>query len=120
MNLRNRRSRLLLAVVVAIFVIVTALLLVRSRFGGPSYGGRSLAEWVKDYGRRDSNQLLAAEAIRAIGTNALPSLLKWLDYQPSNWRIQAQPLLILIRCQNETNSGRVAAWRDHAGLIHSS
>jgi hypothetical protein len=28
--------------------------------------------------------------------------------------------LILIRFQDETNSGRVAAWQDHAGLIQSS
>ena len=27
--------------------------------------------------------------------------------------------LILIRFQDEPNSGRVAAWQDHAGLIHS-
>jgi hypothetical protein len=28
-------------------------------------------------------------------------------------------LLILIRFQDEPNSGRVSAWQDHAGLIHS-
>jgi CRISPR-associated protein Cas1 len=27
--------------------------------------------------------------------------------------------LILIRFQDEPNSGRVLAWQDHAGLIHS-
>ena len=27
--------------------------------------------------------------------------------------------LILIRFQDESNSGRVSAWQDHAGLIHS-
>ena len=28
-------------------------------------------------------------------------------------------VLILIRFQDEPNSGRVSAWQDHAGLIHS-
>ena len=28
--------------------------------------------------------------------------------------------LILVRFQDETNCGRVLAWHDHAGLIHSS
>ena len=28
-------------------------------------------------------------------------------------------VLILIRFQDEPNSGRVLAWQDHAGLIHS-
>ena len=31
----------------------------------------------------------------------------------------AMERLILIRFQNEPNSGRVSAWQDHAGLIHS-
>ena len=33
---------------------------------------------------------------------------------------ELQLLLILIRFQDEPNSGRVGAWQDHAGLIHSS
>ena len=28
-------------------------------------------------------------------------------------------LLILMRFQDEPNSGKVTAWQDHAGLIHS-
>ena len=31
----------------------------------------------------------------------------------------ASRALILIRFQDEPNSGRVLAWQDHAGLIHS-
>jgi hypothetical protein len=37
---------------------------------------------------------------------------------PGQDRTVAQ--LILIRFQDEPNSGRVGAWQDHAGLIHSS
>jgi hypothetical protein len=33
--------------------------------------------------------------------------------------MQAVEALILIRFQDEPNSGRVGAWQDHAGLIHS-
>ena len=29
-------------------------------------------------------------------------------------------VFILIRFQDETNSGRVPTWQDHVGLIHSS
>ena len=32
----------------------------------------------------------------------------------------ARDPLILIRFQDETNSGRVPAWQDHVGSIHSS
>ncbi len=34
--------------------------------------------------------------------------------------VNAQVQLILIRFQDEPNSGRVAAWLDHAGSIYSS
>ena len=34
--------------------------------------------------------------------------------------LTANLLLILVRFQDETNCGRVLAWDDHAGLIHSS
>ena len=33
---------------------------------------------------------------------------------------EAKSLLILIRFQDETNSGSVLAWQDHVRLIHSS
>ena len=31
----------------------------------------------------------------------------------------ARSFVILIRFQDELNIGRVSAWQDHAGLIHS-
>jgi hypothetical protein len=40
-----------------------------------------------------------------------------------NWALAGATtasLLILIRFQDEPNGGRVGAWQDHAGLIHSS
>src|SRR5205814_6792920 len=53
----------------------------------PSYGGRSLSEWV---GRLDAAAEPAAtkeaeEAIRRIGTNALPYLLEWIQYERPAW-----------------------------------
>ena len=70
-----------------------------SHFNGPIYKGRSLGEWItihafrhaKDTSAAERDQ--AAEAIRAIGTNALPSLLKWGDHQPGSWRLAIEPQL---------------------------
>jgi hypothetical protein len=56
----------------------------------PEYGGRKLTEWLKLYlqsGDRFTNRQEAAAAVRHIGTNALPCLLKWTDYEPPRWRM---------------------------------
>src|SRR5437016_5420191 len=66
----------------------------------PEYNGKSLTEWLLLYERSpgaesdprsyyDPAALQAAEhAVRQIGTNALPWLLKWIQCEPSStgWR----------------------------------
>jgi hypothetical protein len=56
----------------------------------PEYGGRKLTEWLKLYLQsrdRFTDGQEAAAAVRHIGTNALPWLLKWTDYEPPGWRM---------------------------------
>ncbi len=59
----------------------------------PAYQGRTLTDWLDDYYidsresvEDDSPQTEAYFAIRAIGTNALPTPLRWVEHQPSPWR----------------------------------
>lgn len=47
----------------------------------PSYGGKTLSEWLADGGNPRR-----ADAIRHIGTNAIPHLLNWIQYQQLPWR----------------------------------
>ncbi|HWW01083.1 MAG TPA: HEAT repeat domain-containing protein [Candidatus Acidoferrum sp.] len=63
----------------------------------PSYKRRRLSEWVALYGNYPAFKSPAlkrepAQAIHQIGTNALPSLLTWIAYEPSPWRKKAQGL----------------------------
>jgi hypothetical protein len=56
----------------------------------PEYGGRELREWLKLYVQsvdRFTEGQEAAEAVRHIGTNALPSLLEWTNYEPASWKM---------------------------------
>jgi hypothetical protein len=57
---------------------------------GPSYRGRSLRAWLFVYQENPlstSVEKEADEAIRHYGTNALPYVLKWIQYeQPSKFR----------------------------------
>lgn len=51
----------------------------------PSYNGRLLSQWYGDMrlGAGTSGHEPYQEAIRAMGTNAIPTLLKWIAYEPS-------------------------------------
>jgi hypothetical protein len=51
----------------------------------PLFRGLRLSEWITMYNVQPRGQEAAA-AIRQIGTNALPWLLKWLRYDAPHWR----------------------------------
>jgi hypothetical protein len=75
--------------------LVVVLLLTFSREREPQYHGRSLSQWLLLLEGGHSNEPDislhdAEEAMRHIGTNALPSLLKWLNYREQPWRTNLQ------------------------------
>ena len=72
-------------------VLAGELVAVFRREREPEYGGRKLSEWVMAYSRsstlnpsRENHE--AAEAIRQIGSNALPYLLNWMRYEAPLWK----------------------------------
>ena len=86
--MRKRRKVLVLLVCVAAAFGLIAFL---SRDREPRYQGRSLSQWYVLWaktveGEDQQANAEAASAIRQIGTNALPTLLKRLKSQYSPWR----------------------------------
>jgi hypothetical protein len=81
-------------VLILLTFVVLAIVLVGivPRENEPSFEGRQLSDWLAEYGGRGgrnpspAERQKPAEAIRQIGTNALPCLLTWLDYEPAAWR----------------------------------
>jgi HEAT repeat len=57
------------------------------------YQGRSLSEWLDIAGRDDGASEQAKAAIRAIGTNAVPTLLTWIRHEDPNWRWRRRVVL---------------------------
>ena len=51
----------------------------------PSYNGRLLSEWLGDMrlGQLYDGPSPTQRAVQAMGTNAIPTLLKWMSYEPS-------------------------------------
>lgn len=76
-----RKGVLLIMMFVAAAVVVTGCS--RAEHSEPRFGGRTLSEWLTDYeagvqtgGTRNTNALVA---IRSIGSNAVPFLVKWIN-----------------------------------------
>jgi HEAT repeats len=91
--MRTRRKLLLIFLPCA---IALALLLTLWREREPRYGDRSLLQWIAitehpdndpDYSKRD-----AEEAIHHIGTNAVPFLVKCIQYRERPWQTRLSGL----------------------------
>ncbi|MBI1178172.1 hypothetical protein GC207_12125 [bacterium] len=55
----------------------------------PTYNGKPLSEWAQQLGPPGWDPEEARPAITAIGTKALPYLVKWVRFEPSYWRFKA-------------------------------
>ncbi len=94
--MRTRRKVVLLALCLAALALAVVLI-IPSR--GPRYEGRSLSHWVVvltgEDGEKEADKGTAA-VIQA-GTNAVPYLLKWIQFEHKPWRDkvadQLQPFL---------------------------
>jgi len=78
----KRRILVLLAALAAAFGIVALVLQPKPE---PEYGGKKLSEWVMELdglGGREAPK----DAIREIGTNALPYLTEWIGYETPRWK----------------------------------
>jgi len=78
------RPVVFVGVLIAIAVVLSWLLLAKRE---PSYAGTKLSQWLERYsGQIDPNDSQQAyDAVRHIGTNAVPYLLEWLHYRPLHW-----------------------------------
>lgn len=91
-----RRRGILILVVLAVLAAVAAILCF-SPEPEPDYRGRSLSQWLQVPGRSSPEGTRVDEAIRQIGTNALPCLLRWI-------RARRPPCSALVE------SGKVPQW----------
>lgn len=83
-----RKRPIYLALLLLAVVVVGLFTASFFRNREPEYGGRKLSEWVDDLSDdlTSHTQLLAEDALRHIGTNALPFLLDSIDYHLPQWK----------------------------------
>ena len=76
-----KRSRAIALVVLFAAIAVAAFFALRSR--EPEYRGKRLSQWLEEYDRTGAMEKTgpASEAIRAMGTNALPYLFAYIKHR---------------------------------------
>lgn len=79
----------------------------------PSYNGRLLSQWLGDM---DERQLWVKggpteKAVQAMGTNAIPTLLKWISYEPSWAELSREREEKVVHWRPVTNLNRYPAQR---------
>jgi hypothetical protein len=105
-----KRTKLIALVLLAVIGGVTAYSL-RHRSDEPEYEGRRLSEWLH-YDRATYDYHETQVALRSIGTNAIPHLLKWIAYEPPAWQTtfnEKLPEFII-------NRSAVRGWLDEGEL----
>src|SRR5687768_2735651 len=92
--LKRRKSFPFLVLVVLVSTPVVALL---SRSREPRWNHQPLSYWVKAAGSSERNtDPHPIEAIQAIGTNALPCLLDWINYEGKPSRLKESVRSVLV------------------------
>ncbi len=81
--MRKRRVCLLL---IAVLLFVGWLVDLSMRSREPEYAGKRLSEWVLAIRLDHSKERVSERAIRQMGTNAIPYLVKWLGYEAPPWK----------------------------------
>jgi hypothetical protein len=80
------KRRRLFIIIVAVLAAVILVFTLWPREREPEYNGITLTAWLSQYGSRNSLGIdEAPDAIRHIGTNALPYLIRWIQYE-SGWK----------------------------------
>jgi hypothetical protein len=92
---RAVRRRWIIVVSVACALVAGGMIWFSTREREPRYNGRTLSEWLKEmwpvpsngYAARNPDQIRARqieaeEAVKHIGTNAMPCLVRWIRYEP--------------------------------------
>jgi hypothetical protein len=103
-----RRRRVIIVLVACVLVGIGAVAIWPGE-REPEYNGKKLSEWLNRYEesrlRQDKqNQRVAADAIQHIGTNALPCLVKWIQYGRPAWKDRIAGLVL------KTRSKMLARW----------
>lgn len=116
---RPVRRRRLILLVAAFVLVASGTVWFSASKREPTYGGKSLSQWIEMYNGwvaiemasgdvSDLKTNTASVAVRHIGTNALPHLVRWIDWRPG--RGKQKVLSVLEKAPRWLRDGLVEKW----------
>jgi hypothetical protein len=87
--MRSKRA----VIILALLGIVVIGLIFAPKPSEPTYEGKRLSIWLREMSDSPEQQKRAANAVRAMGTNALPSLVRMLQARDSKFKEYVRSLL---------------------------
>ena len=90
---------------VAVVVVVLVAVAVWPGPKEPEYEGKKLSEWLE---LQPLQSRESAEAVRAIGTNAVPFLTRWVEFELPPWRLRL--LRTYAKVPNPLRINKVGSW----------
>src|SRR5436190_17836001 len=116
------RSTIAAAIVALLATAAAAVVLISGRSEPePQYKGRTLSQWLTyDQKPGPAEQLRHTEAVLKIGTNALPTLLRWVEYNPPAFTTIAELIAEKLRLIRLNSRTRRIAQMSHALRILGS
>src|SRR3954469_5649161 len=79
----NRRKTIIAVPALAACVILAAAFWPEKEMPEPVYGGKKLGQWLDEAVVQGTFTMEITEALQAIGTNAIPCYLHWINHEPS-------------------------------------
>jgi hypothetical protein len=77
-------------------VLMGILMFILAKPNEPCYAGHTLSYWLNAPATAEQPDE-AVRAIRAVGTNAIPTLLRWINYEPTPWKMKLADVPIVYR-----------------------
>lgn len=122
-------AKLAMAVAGILLVLAAFRFSQRRDHDQPVYDGRTLSQWLADFDvltshpdRESPTYLQASNAVVQIGTNGLPFLLKWIQYEPSSsYRLFWDTAIKgLDKLPGEIVPVSFSNWMTRSGEVHRS
>jgi HEAT repeat protein len=109
----KRRKWMTILACVALAIMLAAML---SRSNEPHYQGKSLSEWLEVHRNETRDKPggdAGANALRAIGTNALPKLLEWTAFERPSSGVRCTVGSLLLKSKLLPRNSRLARWSNY-------
>jgi len=132
-GMSNSKRNWWFSLAAAVLVVIMGVAAFWPRERGPKYQGKKLSDWIRYDGKPHGSECIVIwqgpapdghkfwtyasprgeDAVRHLGTNAIPSLVKWVAYKKAGWKTKAAAAYTKRPSRLVPNS--MQSWLEYSG-----